>query len=127
MPQKIKLDGFQDAIADILSEYSDRVDDVLEEAIKDTAKQARKDLRNKSPRSKSRRSGSYAKSWQTQNTGTRIAPGYTVYSSKPGLPHLLEKGHATRNGGRTTPQPHISPVNDSVPDIIEQKIRRALG
>lgn len=123
MPQKIKLDGFQDAIADILSEYSDKVDDVLEEAIKDTAKQARKDLRNNSPR----RTGNYAKSWQTQNTGTRIAPGYTVYSSKPGLPHLLEFGHATRNGGRTTPQQHISPVNDSIPDIIEQKIRRALG
>lgn len=33
-----------------------------------------------------------------------------IYSRKPGLPHLLEKGHAKIGGGRTRAYPHVKPA-----------------
>lgn len=33
-----------------------------------------------------------------------------IYSKKPGLPHLLEKGHAKIGGGRTRAYPHVKPA-----------------
>ena len=35
-----------------------------------------------------------------------------IYSTKPGLPHLLEKGHAKIGGGRTRAYPHVKPAAD---------------
>lgn len=113
-----------DAIPEILSAYAKEVGNDLEDVIKDVAKDAQKSLRKTSPRRP--KGGAYARSWRTQNTGTRIVPGQTVYSTKPGLPHLLEFGHAKRGGGRTTPQPHIAPVNDKIPDEIIERLERKL-
>lgn len=35
-----------------------------------------------------------------------------IFSKKPGLPHLLEKGHAKSGGGRTRAFPHVRPAAD---------------
>ena len=43
------------------------------------------------------------------------------------LTHLLEFGHATRNGGRTKEFPHIGKVADKVPEIFERKLRDMIG
>lgn len=111
-----------DAIPEILNDYAKEVGNDLEDIIKDVAKDAQKSLRKTSPR----RTGAYARSWRTKDTGTRVAPGQTVYSTKPGLPHLLEFGHAKRGGGRTSPIPHIAPVNDKIPDEIIERLQRKL-
>lgn len=35
-----------------------------------------------------------------------------IFSKKPSLPHLLEKGHAKSGGGRTRAFPHVRPAAD---------------
>lgn len=109
------------AVSEILSKYSDVVGEALELTIEKVAKEAKKDISAKAPGS-----GKYAKSWKARNTGTRTAPEYTVYSDLPGLPHLLEHGHAKRGGGRTRAFPHIAPVEESIPQMIEQEISKLL-
>lgn len=118
----MKISGFSKAVGDIVNKYGDDVRYALEDAIKDTAREAQKELRQTSPK----RTGDYAAGWRSENTGNRIAPSQTIYNQKPGLPHLLEFGHAKRGGGRTKAQPHIAPVSDNIPEMIEEKLRRLL-
>lgn len=116
------MDDFQ-KLAQVLEKYGSEVNDVLEDVIAEVAKEAAKEVAAASPK----KSGKYSKGWKTENTGTRLVPGRTVYNIRPGLPHLLEYGHALKGGGRTKAQPHIAPVNDRIIDKIEEKLGKALG
>lgn len=58
--------------------------------------------------------GQYAKSWTSKVEVHRLYSTGIIYSKQPGLPHLLEHGHALRQGGRTRPHVHIAPVEDTV-------------
>ncbi len=119
---KVRADAFAHAVGDILDDFAEHVGDALGEAIKEAATQSKKDLAASSPK----RTGRYAKGWRTEDTGTRLAPGQTVYNTKPGLPHLLEFSHALRGGGRSVAQPHIAPVNDKIPQLIEEGLEKRL-
>ena len=50
-----------------------------------------------------------------------------VYSTKPGMPHLLEKGHAKVGGGRTRAIEHIAPAADDGFELTEKVILATLG
>ena len=53
-----------------------------------------------------------------QSQNTRLGAEAVIYSRIPGLPHLLEHGHATRNGGRKGQRVHISPVTDKINESL---------
>lgn len=118
-----QIDVFASKISGILSQFANLTKEALEEAIDETAKEAQKELRSTSPK----RTGAYARGWKIENTGNRISPGKTIYNEIPGLAHLLENGHAKRGGGRVEGIPHIAPVDDKIAQMIEEKLRRALG
>jgi len=57
----------------------------------------------------------YANGWTSKYETNRYSMQGIIYNKDvPGLPHLLEKSHALRNGGRTEPHPHIEPVEKMV-------------
>lgn len=120
--RKATADNFAQAVEAVLNEYKDQVGDVLEDVIKAVGKEAAKDVTRNAPTL----SGEYARSWRSEDTGTRLGPEATVYSTKPGLPHLLENGHALRGGGRSRAIPHISQVEEALPQMLEERIKRAL-
>ena len=43
------------------------------------------------------------------------------------LTHLLEFGHATRDGERTEAQPHIRPVEEKYSKEFEKRLRKKVG
>lgn len=43
------------------------------------------------------------------------------------LTHLLEFGHATRNGGRTKPEPHIRPIEEKYSKEFENELKKKIG
>ncbi len=54
--------------------------------------------------------GAYARSIRYRAVASKDNPSATVYSKMPGLPHLLEKGHATVGGNFVAPRVHIAPA-----------------
>ncbi|MBR3158449.1 MAG: HK97 gp10 family phage protein [Atopobiaceae bacterium] len=73
------------------------------------------------------KTGGYAKSIRYRVKGEgREVQGH-VYSTKPGMPHLLEKGHAKVGGGTTRAIEHIAPAADDAFDLTEQVVLATLG
>ena len=103
----------------IVKELQDDVKEAIEKASKDVAKEGVAQLKSKSPK----RTGEYARGWgQTKRDGQIIIHN----KKKPGLPHLLEKGHALRNGGRSKPQKHIEPIDEVVKKELVDRIEKEL-
>ena len=108
----------------ILDEYEHVASEVVEKAARTSARSAVNKLKNTSPR----KTGEYASGWASKKQGH----GYVVYNRKaPGLTHLLEKGHVTRNKygtyGRTPAHVHIAPVEAEAVEEFEQNIRKGLN
>lgn len=108
----------------ILKEYGEEVRKELDTMIPNLAKDTAKKIKANAPK----RSGEYSRSWKT-NVSKNIYGDTTatVYSTKPGLPHLLEYGHANRNGGRTRPAEHIAPAEAWAEEEITKRVREAIG
>lgn len=117
MALKIDADSLRSTINDMLNEYGDSAREVIGDVSKDVAKEVVKDLK---------KGGSYKggeefnKGWTTKTETTRLGSSTVVYNkTKPGLAHLLEFGHAKRNGGRTRAFNFIAPVADSIGEKFE--------
>ena len=111
-------------IGTILDKYENIPVDVIEKSARKTARDTVNKLKNTSPR----KTGEYASGWSARKQGH----GYVVYNRKaPGLTHLLEKGHVTRNKygtyGRTPAHVHIAPVEKEAVEEFEQNIRKGLN
>ena len=124
MAKRVGLEGLADAIAEVLEEYETEVERGTKEAVQKVAKAGVKALRQTSPK----KTGKYAKGWKADVTEGRLKAEATIYNAaKPGLPHLLEHGHVTKNGtGRTfAPTPakeHIEPVETQINEAFERDI-----
>lgn len=124
MAKRVGLDGLADAIADVLDEYQTEIARGTKEAVQKVAKAGVKALKATSPQ----QTGSYAKGWTSEVKEGRLGAEATIYNAaKPGLVHLLEHGHVTRNGtGRTfRPTPahvHVAPVEEQLIADFEKAI-----
>lgn len=104
----------------ILKEYTSEVESEIEKLSKEIADESIKELKATSPKL----TGKYAKGWSKRKQGS----GYIIYNkNKPGLTHLLEKGHAKRGGvGRVAGIPHIEPVEAKAMDKFEKGVERII-
>ncbi len=124
MSSKVSIDQMADAIMEGLTEYAELATDDMKSAVKKSAKTVKDDIRGSAPS----RTGRYAGSWTTKKTKeSSDALEITVYSKKPGLPHLLEHGHAKRGGGRVAARPHIAAAEQHGIEQLEQEIERSLS
>lgn len=126
---KVSIDDFAEAINEMLDGYSDDVLNALVEATDEVAKQTVTELKQTSPKQTSPKQtgGKYAKSWTKQKAKrTTLSATSTVYNRRYQLTHLLENGHATRNGGRTKAYPHIAPAEDKLPEKLYTELKKRL-
>ncbi len=110
-------------INDILNDYSIEIQEEMTEEAQRVAKQGVSELKNKSPK----RTGSYRKGWRVKTTKGRGFVNCIIHNATDyQLTHLLEKPHATRNGGKTTPKVHISPVATECVEEYETNVERII-
>lgn len=110
--------GFSEAINQMLEETLAENEEALREHVVDACKVAKSDLRANSPR----KTGDYAKGWAYKIKDTAEGSYHgTVYNKTDyQLTHLLEKGHAKRNGGRVAAIPHIEPAFEDARKTLEE-------
>ncbi len=124
MAKVVDSDGFRDEIIKLLAEYGDGVVKTVEKTVELETSGAVKALKSSSPV----KTGDYQKSWGKQIKYKPYGAEGIVYSKKEyRLTHLLEFGHANRDGGRTKAIPHIGPVNDDIQIYFESDLRKALS
>lgn len=59
--------------------------------------------------------------------GNMETTGEIGNKNKPGLVHLLEKGHATLTGRRTNAYPHMAPAFEEMEDDFIARVEKAIG
>lgn len=130
MSKKVTVDNMASAILQELEKYRDVTEEAVEKGVSETAKEAVKELRNAHP-SGSGKYGSwdkkYNKGWKVMQTkrDKRYHKKATIHNETDyQLTHLLEKGHALRQGGRAQAFPHIAPVAEKCEDELIQNIKK---
>ena len=124
MGKKIKIDELADAVSEQLEEYSKLTAETVKTAVTKAGNSVKNDIAANAPE----RTGRYARSWRTKKTKeTSTELEVTVYSpSRYMLAHLLEHGHAKRNGGRVRAIPHIAPAQEAAEEQLMNDIERGL-
>lgn len=136
---RVTPENLSKAIQEYLKDYKEDIEDDVVELSNKYIKEASKELKSISPKAKKnvhlkgggvQIPGSYAKSWSTKN-GKKYTNVYSkvAYNKKYyRLTHLLEFGHANRDGSRTQAIPHIRETEDKYKEKfteeLERKIRR---
>lgn len=130
MSKTIKPDQLAKEIEQALADFAGVTEEACDKGVSETAKEAVEALRNAHPAG----SGDYGswdkrynKGWKVMQTKTdkRYHRKATIHNATDyQLTHLLEKGHAKVNGGRTRAFPHITPVADKCEDELVQNIKK---
>ncbi len=116
-------DRFMADLQTILDNVQEAADESLKAGVKAGCELARDEWQAGAPS----KTGGYAKSIRYRVKGEGSGVQGHVYSTKPGLPHLLEKGHAKVGGGKTRAVEHIAPAADDGFELTEQVILATLG
>lgn len=123
---KTTVDTLAADVMAILEEYTGDIERLNTETVKEIGKKGVQSLKSSSSVFGGR--GKYASGWAVKAEETaRTVSKATLYNGKlPGLPHLLEHGHAKRGGGRTAGKVHIQPVEEELIRAFEETLGRKL-
>jgi len=123
MAKRVDLEA---EIGKILTEYGADVANDVKEVTKKVTKAGVKAVKSNA-KGDFGGTGAYAKGWTSQvETDHYSAQGIIYNKDLPGLPHLLEHGHAKRGGGRVQGKIHIQPVEQELIKSFEEAIRKAI-
>ena len=121
----VQIDNLASEVMKGLMEYKDLVTSDMKVAVRKAGRSVKKDIQANAPK----KTGAYSKSWKVSTTKeTSESLELTVHSPKKyQLAHLLEKGHAKRNGGRVPGKPHIAPAEENGAALLESLITKELS
>ena len=130
MAVKVNASDFAYEVNKILGEYQRGLYTQLGPTMRKTANETRKVLRSTSPK----RTGKYGRGWEYElKVNSRLGGGsITLYDARPGLTHLLEKGHVTRNGldrsyPATPAHPNIAAAQEQAEKQFLENLQTVLG
>lgn len=120
----IDLDEFSAALGEILDRAAEKVPKAARKAVREGLKKGEEEWRSNAPVNR----GKYKDSIKNHmiRDGGDTPTGEIGSPKMPGLPHLLEKGHAKVGGGRVAGIPHIAPAAEVAFDETEKRLIEAL-
>lgn len=115
----ISVTNLSNEIASAVRTYTKEVKEEIETAKNEVSKEFKIDVSRDSPE----KTGSYKTGWRIK----KEKRSYKIYNKTDyQLTHLLEKSHAKRGGGRTTPKIHIAPNEERAIREFLNRIERAI-
>ena len=123
--RRVSVDGMAEAIAQSMEEYADLSNEVMKRSVAQVSRSVKKDIQANAPV----RTGKYKKSWaakkvqENANSLTMVIHSRDRYQ----IAHLLEHGHARRNGDRVAAIPHIAPAEQRGAEELMEKMERGLS
>jgi hypothetical protein len=123
----VEDDEFAAAMADIFGDIVDASDEAVFQCVHDALVEGRDEWRKKA----AGYDWKYGKHVTYRTRRLKHGSEGHIFSKKPGLPHLLEKGHAKIGGGRTSAYPHVKPAaeyafkfaREHLPEYIARELR----
>lgn len=136
MSNTVSVNQFEKAINKYLNEYHEDINEDVRNVAKTITNEAKAELISISPKSANdvilkggtvHTAGSYARGWTistqtSKNVHTKKIWNRTDYQ----LTHLLEFGHATRNGGRAKAIPHVRPTEQKYLQKFEKELEKEI-
>lgn len=121
---KTTIDKFRDAVNKTLEKYAEDAAATTKEVTKAVAQKGAQAVRKASASAYG--AGRYSKGWKVTMGENRLGVTAIIHNTTPGLPHLLEKGHANRDGGRTPGRAHIAPVEEELVKLFPRELEEKL-
>lgn len=137
------IDDLSNEIMKALKDYKEDITEDVKELSNQIIKEATNELKSISPRSSKKvylrkwsvqgdsdwqNPGDYAKSWVSKN-GQKMKDVFSKMAYNKNhyrLTHLLEFGHANRDGSRTEAIPHIRKTEDKYREKFEQELEKRI-
>jgi len=123
----IKVDDLPDLISEYMSNYSQNITDGIKNSIDIVAEETNEEI--KKHIAFKQHSGKYVKAFRTKTSfEDRYNKRKTWYvaNGQYRLTHLLENGHALRNGGRSKAYPHIKYGEELAQKRMEELAKEAI-
>lgn len=122
---KAKLTDLDKVMNEILTEYAGQMTEGTKEAVKTVAENAKEETKAGSPVGKGKKRGKYRKGWAVRTEEERLSVTSIVHNRTDyQLAHLLEKGHALRQGGRSPALPHIEPAEQKAIKELQRMVEK---
>lgn len=127
----IPVDAFSAAMTQIMSDIKDEVGTGSRKAVKKSLGKGKSEVVKNTgelPVNHGETFDRYKSGWQyrIKSSGDSFS-GEIGNASVPGLPHLLEKGHARVGGGRVQGYEHISPAAESAFKVLEEEVGKVVS
>lgn len=119
------MESIETQLARILNDYTEEVQEVTELTAEEIGQEGVDRLKTTSPRKR----GQYRRNWRLKRETSGKGSAFIMYNTgkTASLTHLLEKGHALKQGGRARAIPHIGPVEKWAVKEYENRLTRRLS
>ena len=123
------IDAFAATLSDLLLDTGDDVTDAANKALAQSARRGAKFAKDHASKGGVHDwSGAYVSGFSSHvNKTGLVAEAEVGNKSKPGLVHLLEKGHNTLTGRRTRAFPHMAPAFEEMQEDFVQRMDQYVG
>ena len=123
------IDNFAVTLEDMLKEVDSSVVNAADKAVAQSIRKGAKTVQSHASKGGLHKwSGEYVGGFSSHlNRSGRTPEGEIGNKAKPGLVHLLEKGHATLTGRRTRAYPHMAPAFDEIQKDFIDRMEKEIG